>query len=83
VLLGNANAGVTQQDRDLIDGNAGQEHFDGKSVSEHMAMATLWGAVRLAEIGDFEEPAISALPVGDKRLGQTVPGPEEVIRIRL
>ena len=52
-------------------------------VAKHMAVATLWRAVRLAEIGDFEESAISALPVGDKRFGQAVPGPEEVIRIRL
>jgi hypothetical protein len=54
VLFGDADAGMAEQDRDLIDGNAGQKHLNGEGVSEHMAVATLWRAVRLAEIGDFE-----------------------------
>ena len=40
-------------------------------------MATLWRAVRSAEIGDFEESTIGALPVGDEDFGQAITGPKE------
>lgn len=77
MLFGDAHAGMAEQDRNLIDGNAGQQHFDGEGVTEHVAVATLGCAVRLAEIGNAEETTIGALPVGDISLGQTVAGPEE------
>lgn len=38
----------------MIDGHAGQKHLDGEGVAEHVAVATLWGAVRLAEVGNLE-----------------------------
>ena len=72
VFFGDADAGMAEEDRYLIDGNASQKHLDGEGIAEHMAVATFWRAVRLAEIGDFEKPAICTLPVGDKRLRQTV-----------
>lgn len=54
VLFGDANAGVAKQDRNLIDGNAGQQHLDCKGIAEHVAVAALRRAVRLAEIGNLE-----------------------------
>jgi len=79
VLFGNANAGVAEENRHLVDWDSGQQHLDGEGVAEHMAVATLWRPVRLAEIGDFEQPAIGALPVGNEGFWQSVTGPEEII----
>ena len=68
---------MTEQDRNLIDGNAGQQHLNCEGVAEHMAVATLWRAVRSAEIGDFEESTIGALPVGGEGFGQAITGPKK------
>lgn len=35
VLLCDLHAGVAEEDRDLIDGYAGQQHLDGEGVAEH------------------------------------------------
>ena len=82
VLFRDADAGVAEQDRHLIDGNAGQQHLDSEGIAEHVTMAALWRVVRFAEIGDFKEPAIGTLPIGDEGFWKAVAGPEEVIRIR-
>jgi len=35
VLLGDADTRVAEQDRDLIDGNTGQEHLHCEGIAEH------------------------------------------------
>jgi hypothetical protein len=77
-----AHAGVAKQDRDLVNGHTCQQHFDGEGVAEHMAVGALRGAIGIAQIGDLEEAAVAALPVGDECLGVSVAAPEEVSRVR-
>lgn len=78
MLLSYADAGVAKEDRDLVDGNAGQQHLNGEGVAEHVAVGALWGAVGIAQVGDLEEPTIGTLPIGHKGLGKAVASPEEV-----
>jgi len=81
VLFRDADAGVTEQDGDLIDGDSGQQHFDGEGVAEHVAMGTLGCAVRLVQVGYSKKSPVGSLPVGHVSLGQAVARPEEVIRV--
>lgn len=83
MLLGHADAGMAEQYRDLVDGDSSQEHFDGEGIAEHVTMGALGSAVRLAQIGHFEEAAIGTLPVGDKSFGQTIATPEKIVGIWL
>jgi len=41
VLLGNAHAGMAEKDRDLVVGNASQQHLDGKGIAEYVAVGAL------------------------------------------
>lgn len=43
VLLGNLYATVSQQDRNLIDGDAGEEEFDRECIPEHVRKTALPG----------------------------------------
>jgi deoxyinosine 3'endonuclease (endonuclease V) len=70
-----AHAGVAKQDRNLVNGHSGKQHLDGEGVTKHMAMGALRGAIGIAQIGDLEETAVAALPVGDKGLGVSVAAP--------
>ena len=58
MLFRDAHAGMAEQDRNLIDRNAGKHHFDGESIAERVAVAALRCTVRLAEIGNLEETAV-------------------------
>jgi len=73
VLLGNADAGVAEQDRGLIDGNAGQKHFSREGIAKHVAVGALGSAVGIAQVGDREKPPVAALPVGYVGLGRPLP----------
>jgi len=83
VLFRDLHAGVTEQDRNLVDGNTGQQHLHRERVAEHVAMASLRCTVRPAEISHGEEAAIGPLPVRYIGLGIAVSAPEEIRRIRL
>ena len=72
VLFCDAYAGVAEQDGDLIDGDSGQQHFDGEGVAEHVAVGALGSAVRLVQVGYSKETPVGSLPVGDVGLGQAV-----------
>ena len=77
------DAGVAEEDGDLVDGDAGEQHLNREGIAEHMAMGALGCAVRLAQIGDREETAVAALPVGDEGSGVSIPAPEKIAWIRL
>jgi len=79
VLFRDADAGMTEQDGDLIDGDSGQQHFNGEGVAEHVAVGALACAVGLVQVGNGKESPVGPLPVGNVGFGQAVAGPEEVI----
>ena len=81
MLFCDADAGVAEQDGDLIDGDSGQQHFDSKGVAEHVAVCALRRAVRLVQIGYSKKSPVGPLPVGDVGLGQAIARSEEVIRV--
>ena len=83
MLFGDADAGMAEEYGDLVDGNSGEQHLDGEGVAEHVAVGALGCAVRLAQIGEREEAAVAALPVGDEGFGVSVARPEKIARIRL
>jgi len=60
VVLSDPDAGVAEQDRGLIDWNAGQQHLDREGVAKHVAVAAFRRSIQFAEIGKLEQPAISA-----------------------
>ncbi len=80
--LSHLNRGMTEKRRHLIDGHSGEQHLDRKGVAEHMGVAALPLTIEFADIGQFEEAAIAALPVRDCALGQTVAAPKKVSRVR-
>jgi len=81
VVLGNAHAGMAEKDRDLVVGNAGQQHLDGKGIAEYVAVGALGRAVGIAQVDDREQATVAALPVGDVGLGRAVAAPEEIAKI--
>ena len=83
MLFRDTDAGVAEEDGDLVDGDAGEQHLDREGIAEHMAVGALGCSVRLAQIGDREEAAVAALPVGYEGLGVSVARPEEIAWIRL
>ena len=82
MLFRHTDASVAEEDGDLIDGDSGQQHFDGEGVAEHVAVGALGRAVRLVQVGYSKKTPVGALPIGDEGLGQAVARPEEVIRVR-
>ena len=61
MLFGYPDAGVSKEDRNLVNGDAGLKHFDGERVAEHVAVGALWCALWIAQVSDLEEPAIYSL----------------------
>jgi len=74
---------MAEQKRDLIDGNASEQHLDREGVAEHVRVAALTLAVRAPDVCQLEQAAIASLPVGDRAFGIPVAAPEEVAGIRL
>lgn len=65
---------MTKQHRDVEEGDAGQEQFDREGVTEPMR-------VGVGDIGEGEQRAEGALPVGDSGLGVAVTAPEIKVSI--
>jgi len=74
---------MAEQEGDLIDRNARQQHLDRKSIPEHVGMTAFRRSVGLRHIDQFEEAAVAALPIGDRTLRLPIAAPEEVTRIWL
>jgi len=74
---------MAEQKRDLIDGNAGEQHLDRKSVAEHVRVTALDLAIWLPDVCQLEQAAIASLPVGDRAFRIPVAAPKEVAGIRL
>ena len=72
---------MAEQKRNLVDRNAGEQHFDRKSVAEHVRVAALSLAVRPPDVGQLEQAAIASLQVGHRTLRLSVAAPEEVAGI--
>ena len=51
VLFGDADARVAMQDGDLIDGDFGQQRFNGEGVAEDAAECALRRVGRLMQVG--------------------------------
>ena len=82
-LLRDFHGGVTQQQRDLVDWNAGKQILNREGVPEHVRMAPLQSAIELLDRGYFEESAERSLPVRDGALRFAVAAPEKVSRVWL
>ena len=78
VLLGNLDAFMPEQDRNLIEWYSREEHFHCKRVAKHLGMTALGRPVRLSEVGDSEQASVAPLPVCNSRLRQSVPAPEKI-----
>ena len=62
VLLSSFDAGMTEKQRDLIQGNSSQKILHGKSVSQHVGNAAFLCFVGVPDVGDFEKFPESSLP---------------------
>src|SRR5580658_3702002 len=82
-LFRDLHRSMAEQERNLIDGYAGEQHFDRERVPEHMGMASLSLAVRCSDIRRFEQTAITPLPIGNSAFWISIAAPEEVAGIRL
>src|SRR5580704_4255095 len=80
-LLGDLHRSVAKQERNLIDGNARQQHLDRKGVAEHVRVAALDLAVRSPDISQLEKTTIASLPIGDRAFGIPIATPEVVAEI--
>ncbi len=55
MLLGDLDAAVPQEQRDLVDGHSGQQQFDGEGVAEHVRVTALQCAVRILQRRNLEK----------------------------
>jgi len=82
-LLGNFHRSVSKEQRNLVDGHTGKQHLNGEGVPEHVGMAAHRRPIGLSEIDQFEEAAVTTLPVGNDALRLPIATPEKVAWIRL
>ena len=78
MLLRNLDAAVSQQNGYLIDGNASQQQFDGKSIAEHVGMTSLRSVVGVLDLGQFKQFPETPLVALDHTLFIPVAAPEEI-----
>lgn len=83
MLLRDSHALVPEQDRNLVNGHAGQQHLDRECIAEHMREAPLRRSIGFLQLCQREQPPVAALPVGYGRLGKSIATPEEISRIWL
>jgi len=73
---------MAEQERNLIDGYAGEQHLHGERVPEHVGMASLFLAVGCSDIRRLEQTAITPLPICDSAFWLSIAAPEEIAWVR-
>ena len=61
--LGSLNAGVTEQGRNIFNGNAHIQKMSAERVSEHVWMTSFRGSICLLQVSQLEQSSERPLPI--------------------